>query len=153
MQIQPRRGVARRGRGRNGRPTEYDGVEVLQRGLRLFLLLAVLLQYTPMRVCAIERVAIGSSCHEWDADAAFASSHAEEQRCGSPTDSEHECICEQPKVDGQHNPQAIKCPLDWANLSLAAVVPVAASTTPIPSLPDPDPDRGAPVALQFPLLI
>jgi hypothetical protein len=106
-------------------------------------------QYTPLRICALERVAIGSSCHEWDTQAVLGDSRGEEHSTGG----EHECICEQPKVDGQHDPQGVKSPLDWANLSLAAVVPVTASTTPIPSLPDPDPDRGAPVALQLPLLI
>ena len=135
-----------------GGPT-YHAAEMAWRGLRLILLLAVLVQCAPMRVCALERVAVGSSCHEWTAEAALERAHADEQQCGAPTDGGHDCICERPKVVVQHNPQAVKSPLDWANLSLVLVDPVAGPAMAIPALPDPDPDRGAPVAQQFPLLI
>jgi hypothetical protein len=79
--------------------------------------------------------------------------HADEKNCGYPADGQHECVCEQPKADAQHDPQGLKSPLDWTQVPVAAVVPLLAPSMPISSLPDPDPDRGAPVALQFPLLI
>jgi len=131
-------------------------------GLRLIVLLAVLVQYTPLRVCALERVAVGSSCHDWHADVGAGESHAAEQRCGSSTaggggagatGGEHQCVCAQPKVDAQHNPQTANAAPDWANLSVVvAVCPASASPARIPALPDPDPNRATPATLQFPLL-
>ena len=133
--------------------TAYYVVEVLRRGFPLFVVLAVLVQYTPLRICALENVAFGSSCHDRGDHAVLGDANVEKRPCGSSTDGEHNCACEQPKVDGQHDQQGLKSLVDWTNVPIPAIDPIAASTTPIPALPDPDPHRGASVALQFPLLI
>jgi hypothetical protein len=126
---------------------------VLAVGLRLILLLAVLIQYTPLRTCAFERVAVGSNCHDWGTHADAAEPHEDEPNCGSPADEPQGCVCEQPKVDGQHDPHALKSPLECAHVSVAAEVTLLVAIAHIPSLPDPDPHPRAPLARQLPLLL
>src|SRR5688572_14402461 len=86
-------------------------MSVLSRGLRLFLLLAVLVQYTPLRVCALESLATGSSCHDRGTHAVLGEVRQDEHAPLSSNGGEHDCICEQPKVDGQHDPQGVKSPV------------------------------------------
>ena len=112
-------------------------------------MLAVLVQYTPLRYCAFERVVLGSNCH--DRGTHLGEPHADESTCGFPADG-HDCLCERPKVDAQHD-RPLKFPLDWVHVPVAAAVPLVLTATYTPSPPDPDPHRGASIALQLPLLI
>jgi hypothetical protein len=118
----------------------------------MFLLLAVLVQYTPLRYCVVERGVLGSNCHDRGEHAVLGDSHSDEPACDDPTDGQHECICEQPKVDGPHAPQDVKSALDWAHTPVAVAIPLLVSSH-APALPDPDPHPWAPLALQLPLLI
>jgi len=130
--------------------TPYHG-GVSSVALKLFLLLAVLIQYTPLRVCAVERVALGSNCHDQDSHAVLGDAYADEQSCDYPVDGQHDCFCERPKADAQHDPVVLKSPLDWAHAAVPATVPLVAVVSDKLSLPDPH--RSAPLALQLPLLI
>ena len=128
-------------------------MNVVRVGTRLVLLLAVLIQYTPVRVCAIEQAALGRSCH--DSSSSIEVGHGDEpaKHCGSQADPTHDCICEQAKVDGQHHVKAEQGTLDWAQL---AVVPVVLSTDAyLTSSPDQDADSppNLTAARQLPLLI
>ena len=120
--------------------------------MRLVVLSAVLIQYTPVRVCAIEQTVLGRNCHaSW---LPIDSGHADEpfRQCGSQADPTHDCICGQVKVDGQHHVKAEQVMLDWAHL---AVLPVLASPDAYLTLhPDADsePPHLAPAG-QLPLLI
>jgi hypothetical protein len=122
---------------------------VTSAGLKLILLGALLVQYSPLRICAFERVAVGSNCHDRDAHGDFGDSHKEEH----PAGGEHQCVCELPKVDARHDSQGLRSPLDWAHLSLATAEWLLIRSTELPALADPDPHPGARAALQLPLLI
>jgi hypothetical protein len=117
----------------------------------LALLLTVLVQYTPLRNCALERVIVGSNCHDRGTHGGAGDSHAGEASCGVP-DGQHECVCEQPKVEAQHDPEPLKSPVVWTHVPVAtaAFLHIERVATP---LPDPDPHLCAFVARQLPLLI
>ena len=90
--------------------------------LKMTLLLAVLVQCTPLRYCAVERVVLGSNCHDRGVHSSFEDSHDDDEAtCGFPGGGggggapHDECVCEQPKVDAQHDPQGLKSPLEWAH--------------------------------------
>jgi hypothetical protein len=85
----------------SARAFAIDLAWMIQSGLRIALVAAVLLQYTPLRICAFERVATGSNCHD-RAETVGDVAHADEQGCGVPTDGEHGCQCERPKLQGDH---------------------------------------------------
>lgn len=78
-------------------------------GLRLLLILAVLPQYAAVRVCALERVALGVNCHDFAVGGTHAS-HGDEHGCG--TDGRGGgCVCERPTVVGHHQPAQVV--VDW----------------------------------------
>jgi hypothetical protein len=126
---------------------------VVALGLRLILLLSVLIQYTPIRLCALERVVTGSSCHDRDASHSHSSTHADEWACGSRELPAHNCACEKPKAGAQHHPQDAKSPLDWAHISTPLAVVHIIDAVASPSAPEPDPRTPSGLALQLPLLI
>ena len=117
------------------------------------ILLAVLVQYTPLRYCAVERMVLGSNCHDRADHAILGDAHSDDATCGTPDGGQHNCVCEQPKVDALHNPQTLKSPLDWADIRLAAAKPIGVAVADAPALAEPDPHLRPPLALQLPLLI
>ena len=118
--------------------------------MRLALLLAVLVQYSPMRVCALERVTLGSNCHD-RINASVGESHEDEQTCGTGRGGDSRCVCEQPKLVGDQQPVA-HAAVDLTHQSIVAVVEEPVATTMVAS-PDPDPQRDLLASLQLPLLI
>jgi len=124
---------------------------VIVAATKLLLLSAVLIQYAPLRVCAIEQVALGSSCHHAP-ESALAAHAIEQPTCGSKADPAHDCVCELAKVDGQHHAQAAKATLDWASLAVVpALVSTDTSVAPC-SAADADPPSITPARLR-PLLL
>jgi hypothetical protein len=120
--------------------------------MRLMLLLAVLIQYTPMRVCAIEQVALGTDCHEWADAGGFGRAHADERHCESSGEPTHACICEQPKADGQ-NKTELKSEFDWAHPPVALVLSRNHPLLVYCLAADPEPSPDSPQPLHVPLLI
>jgi hypothetical protein len=128
----------------------YDAV-VVKIALKLTLLLAVLLQYTPMRLCAIERVALGSNCHD-RAKVSIIDDHEDERTCGSGGDRDQRCICEQAKTVGNHQPASHATDDLTGQTILVGFVQEPAAVTMV-TAPDPDPQRDLLASLQLPLLI
>jgi hypothetical protein len=108
-----------------------------------------------MRVCALERLALGANCHDWSdagSDAGgVGGSHDDERTCGTGRGGAQGCVCEQPKVVGDQQPVA-HAAADYTRHSIVAVMeePVTAM---IVASPDPDPQRDLLASLQLPLLI
>jgi hypothetical protein len=127
---------------------------VLAAGLRLVLLLAVLIQYAPMRHCAVERVALGSNCHDVLLDRSPGDGHADEWACGTGTGRDAGCLCEQPKgaVGAPAHHAAAAVPDRTDVLVRVGVVEEPASHI-AAAAPDPDPQRDLLASLQLPLLI
>jgi hypothetical protein len=116
--------------------------------MRLVLLLAVLVQYAPMRVCGIERVAFGSNCHEWSGAGTFESGHDSEP-AGNPLT----CICEQPKAVGHQSSQVADHALDWNVIASAPFTLEIPATRAILLAVDPDPQLHLRASVHLPLLI
>src|SRR5215208_4437572 len=68
---------------RNSTRAEYHDVEVLRRAFPILVVLAVLVQYTPLRICALESVAFGSSCHDRGDHAILGDANDESRPCVS----------------------------------------------------------------------
>ncbi|MCC6424143.1 MAG: hypothetical protein IT447_11745 [Phycisphaerales bacterium] len=72
----------------------------------IFLCLACLvLQSTPLRACAWEEMALGSSCHDRTSDAEKSDvERAAVDGCVShPADQSHHCVCERPKASADRS--------------------------------------------------
>ena len=115
--------------------------------LRLILLVAVLVQFAPMRLCALEVAALGASCH--DESGTQAGGHGDEQKCGS-SDTPR-CVCEQPKgVSDQQTP--IRIDLACEFFELAVVTHTLPPPTAVICL-EADSHGDPPDTFQLPLLI
>ena len=120
-------------------------------GLRCALLLAILVQYSPVRVCALQRVTLGSNCHDWN-NASVGGSHDDERTCGTGGSGDQRCVCEQPKVVGDQH-AAVHAPNDFTDHSVVVAVVEEPVATMMVAAPDPDPQRDLLASLQLPLLI
>ena len=120
--------------------------------LKLLCLVAVLAQYSPARVCALERVLLGSSCH----DEGIVPHHgADEQFCGTDSDrGESHCVCELPKPPGSQQHASGRVMIDWTHpcIGPASMVEPAGGVGAIAFLPDPDPQRSPGASVSLPLL-
>ena len=120
-------------------------------GLRFALLLAVLLQYGPTRICSVERALFGWSCHEQSTHSASEDVAAEEFLCASRSMPSHGCVCNAPKVQGQHQTHAARFEMDCA--MVAVVTHGRGLRLELYRCPSPDPLLNVPRAQQLPLLI
>ena len=96
---------------------------VVAGGLRFLCLLAVLAQYSPARLCALEKVVLGSSCHDQTILLHHGASEPESM-CGSGNDrGDDHCICELPKQSGSQQHASGRVMVDWTHpfLGVAAV--------------------------------
>jgi hypothetical protein len=114
-------------------------------------LLAVLTQYTPVRLCALERAAFGASCHDQEA-AGIVQTHGDELTCGSDGGGGQRCICEQPKVVADQQP-APRIPVAVAGCTVVTSVVQVSSPSMTVRPPASDPQRDLLASLQLPLLL
>jgi len=133
----------------SGRAKRND-TTVIAIGLRLVLLGAVLVQYTPMRLCALERAAFGTNCH--DQAKSNLDDHGDERTCGTGAGRDTGCVCEHPKLVGDQ--QLIShAAVDLTGHAVVAEVVEAPVIVTIVAARDPDPQRDLLASLQLPLLI
>jgi hypothetical protein len=125
----------------------------------IFLLVAAVVQATPLRSCALSRAVSGSSCHEGEvALAPVAAEHADGARvwddghAGSGEAHDPSCACERPK--GQLNRDVSAgtpaTPAPDSVPTLDFILPAGGVTFISPAEPSPD---GIQVARNLPLLI
>ena len=124
--------------------------------MRLVLVVAVLVQYSPMRLCALERVTLGSNCHDRESSG-IGGSHDDtddEHTCGNGTGAggEQRCICEQPKIVGGQQRAAYSAVDLNGHVVVVTVVEDATAGTTF-AIPDPGPPRNLRASVQLPLLI
>jgi hypothetical protein len=111
---------------------------------RVILLIVVLIQYTPVRACALERLVDGASCHDREAQNDDCGGPAvDTQPAGDPVGERHQCVCERPKVVGPHSvvlkhdldvPQPIDAVIELSiSLCGEAVPPIDASPPAVPN--------------------
>jgi hypothetical protein len=81
----------------------------------------VLFQFSEMRVCALERVVFGANCHDRTDESGSARVGDSERDCGTGR-SEHECVCDQPKLVGQHAIRSASFETAAANLPAATAI-------------------------------
>lgn len=128
--------------------------------IHLFCILAILIQSLPLRVCALEKLAFGSNCHEREVTAAAVrhvpdcdASHIDENTAASSSDHPSTCLCETPKspvkvqqLNVALPPVLLASALDFISClsipRLRAPIEFSASFTPAPA-----------VSIQLPLLI
>lgn len=144
--------------------TPAYGFTVRFRAIHLFAALAVLIQCSPLRVCAVEKLALGANCHDRDAggtvhrhscDGGAAVADAGGGAAGHvPGDDDgHACVCDRPKhptsggkaTDGQTTP-ALAPAHAWPHSPMLAPVGWCVEG----AAPDPAPSPHA--ARQLPLL-